>query len=43
MHISKYFIYKIDDTLAEWLTRWPAKPVSSGSVSSNLTGVDSIF
>ena len=27
------------DTLAEWLRRWPAKPVVSDSVSSILTGI----
>ena len=28
-----------NDTLAEWLRRWPAKPMGFPRVSSNLTGV----
>ena len=29
----------INDTLAEWLRRWPAKPLGSARASSNLVGV----
>ena len=28
------------DTLAEWLRRWPAKPMGSPRVGSNPTGVE---
>ena len=33
----------LDDTLAEWLRRQPAKLVGSARASSNLVGVDFIF
>ena len=32
-------VLMIDDTLAERLRRWPAKPFPFGSVGSNPTGV----
>lgn len=36
-------INQLTDTLAEWLRRWPAKPLGSARASSNLVGVGLIF
>ena len=36
-------IYLIDVTLAEWLTRWPAKPFPFGSAGSSPAGDDSFL
>ena len=33
----------LPDTLAEWLRRWPAKPLCSARVGSNPTGVVFVF
>ena len=32
-----------EDTLAEWLRRWPAKPMGFPRESSNLSGVEFFF
>ena len=34
---------RTQDTLAEWLRRWPAKPLCSARVGSNPTGVDAYW
>ena len=39
MHIYRQTSVSSMDTLAEWLRRWPAKPMGSPRVGSNPTGV----
>ena len=38
--VTKSALMDFNDTVAEWLRRWPAKPLGSARVGSNPTGVD---